>query len=352
MDRAVQQILADRGYQSVIVYFSDAYPRNNIGNWQTRQIPNPDHLTGKSRYQLKDKAMATDCDCGIMFWDGYSKGTKQNMDCLDTLGKPYIVNKPNTSVSVSLPPKMRLKQALKEAGIENPATVTKLTISGGTLIGRDFGYIRGKMGKILQKLDVENTELDKFDFSVAGCTALISISIPASLKGIFRPAFVGCNNLIDVTVHPDNPDYSSDSGVMFSKDKTKLAYYPMGRKGDYVIPNSVTRVGTEAFYYCAGLTSVTIPHSVTQIGDNAFDGCTGLTSVSYKGTVLKDTPEKIAEAIDLYRIELAKIYDSEVSNKPSISDNSENTGELKDEWDFICWLINTRETDYKYIKYQ
>ena len=142
VDRAVQQILAERGYKSVIVYFSGANPRNNIGNWQTRQISNPNNLTGKSRYQLKDRAMGADCNSGIMFWDGYSKGTKQNMDCLDTLVKPYIVNKPNASVSVSLSPKMRLKQALKDAGIKNPATVTKLTISDGTLIGEDSASLK------------------------------------------------------------------------------------------------------------------------------------------------------------------------------------------------------------------
>jgi len=57
VDKAVQQILAEREYRQVIVYFSGEKPRNNIGNWQTKQIPNPENLTGRSRYQLKDKAI-------------------------------------------------------------------------------------------------------------------------------------------------------------------------------------------------------------------------------------------------------------------------------------------------------
>jgi len=91
VDKAVQQILAEQGCRSVTVYFSGEKPRNNIGNWQTRQIHNPENLTGRSRYQLKDKAMADDCDCGLMFWDGKSKGTQYNMECLDRLNKDYFV---------------------------------------------------------------------------------------------------------------------------------------------------------------------------------------------------------------------------------------------------------------------
>ena len=91
VDRAVQQYLCEQNYQNVIVYFSGEAVRNNIGNWQTKQIPNPENLTGRSRYQLKDKAMADDCDCGMMFWDGRSKGTQANIDYMEKLGKYYLV---------------------------------------------------------------------------------------------------------------------------------------------------------------------------------------------------------------------------------------------------------------------
>jgi len=93
VDKAVQQYLTEKDYRSVIVYFSGEKARNNIGNWQTKQISNPENLTGRSRYQLKDKAMANDCDCGIMFWDGKSKGTKFNMDYMKNLGKDFLVKR-------------------------------------------------------------------------------------------------------------------------------------------------------------------------------------------------------------------------------------------------------------------
>lgn len=52
------------------------------------------------------------------------------------------------------------------------------------------------------------------------------------------------------------------------------------------IPNSVTSIGYEAFFYCYGLVSATIPNSVTSIGNNAFDGCRDLTSVSIGNSVI------------------------------------------------------------------
>ena len=60
---------------------------------------------------------------------------------------------------------------------------------------------------------------------------------------------------------------------------------PTSTTGDLAIPSSlggypVTSIGSTAFDYCRGLTSVTIPDSVTSIGYQAFFGCSGLTSVT------------------------------------------------------------------------
>ena len=58
-----------------------------------------------------------------------------------------------------------------------------------------------------------------------------------------------------------------------------------GPGGDVVVPNGVTSIGSDAFWHCSGLTSVTIPDSVTSIGRSAFYGCTRLTSVTIPDSV-------------------------------------------------------------------
>lgn len=46
------------------------------------------------------------------------------------------------------------------------------------------------------------------------------------------------------------------------------------------IPQSVRRIGSEAFCDCAGLTEVRIPESVDYIGEGAFENCTSLESIT------------------------------------------------------------------------
>ena len=51
------------------------------------------------------------------------------------------------------------------------------------------------------------------------------------------------------------------------------------------IPDSVTFIGNRAFYGCSGLTSITIPDGVTRIGDSTFYNCSSLTSVTIGNSV-------------------------------------------------------------------
>lgn len=77
-DRAVQQHFADRGYRNVIV-FCMVHCRNNVGNWQVHPISNQGGKRGFSYFAQNDLAMAREARCGVMFWDGKSKGTLNNI---------------------------------------------------------------------------------------------------------------------------------------------------------------------------------------------------------------------------------------------------------------------------------
>ena len=118
-----------------------------------------------------------------------------------------------------------------------------------------------------------------------GCN-LTSITIPCSITSIRNQAF-GCHGLQSIDIHPSNPNYSSENGVLFNKNKTTLIQYPSGKTGTtYEIPSSVTSIGDSAFYECDSLTAVTIPSSVSSIGDSAFNGCSSLTTVTISSGVI------------------------------------------------------------------
>ena len=63
------------------------------------------------------------------------------------------------------------------------------------------------------------------------------------------------------------------------------AFYGCSGLTSMTIPDSVTSIGYSAFCRCTGLTSLTIPDSVTSIGSSAFCDCTGLTSVAIPNSV-------------------------------------------------------------------
>ena len=75
---------------------------------------------------------------------------------------------------------------------------------------------------------------------------------------------------------------------MFNKDKTELIQYPQRKGGtQYIIPSSVTSIGSNAFYWCRGLTSIKIPKGVTSIGNSTFFYCTGLANIEITSNITR-----------------------------------------------------------------
>jgi hypothetical protein len=161
-------------------------------------------------------------------------------------------------------------------------------------------------------------------------------------------AFAGCSNLKSVTVYWETPLPLAEADSVFSKVDLSKAwlYVPIGKKGAYkdstvwmdfdsiiewrggtvgplswgidgdstltisgygaipnydttalapwhefpddiikiVIDSGVTGVGTNAFYGCALLDSITIPATVTSLGDSVFIGCQNLVSIDVDST--------------------------------------------------------------------
>ncbi len=108
---------------------------------------------------------------------------------------------------------------------------------------------------------------------------IVTAMIGSGVTGIGKGVFSYCAQLAEIHVDQANPNYSSENGILFSKDKRSLLCCPAGTAGSFVIPDGVTAIAGSAFSGCANLTSVTIPDSVTSAGSGAFQGCTSLEAV-------------------------------------------------------------------------
>jgi hypothetical protein len=116
-----------------------------------------------------------------------------------------------------------------------------------------------------------------------GCHSLNNVFIPSSVVEIDDLPFTSCRSLTKLSVASDNPRYDSRdncNAIIETATNTLI----VGCKNT-VVPNTVTKIGGLAFYYCDNLTEVILPPSVTAIGNQAYSYCHKLTTVNIPTTV-------------------------------------------------------------------
>ena len=113
-------------------------------------------------------------------------------------------------------------------------------------------------------------------------TGLTNVFIPAGVTNILSEPFAGCRFLESIEVDPENPAFTSMDGVLFTKNLETLVQCPGGKGGAWEIPDGAGGIAKLAFEGCAELTALTIPDSVTRIGADAFSG-SGLTTLTVPG---------------------------------------------------------------------
>lgn len=107
-------------------------------------------------------------------------------------------------------------------------------------------------------------------------------------------------------VDPANQNYSSENGILYSKDKTILYHYPPNNIKlelssnvkkiecyafkkttieNLVIPDGVEEICDSAFYWSETVKSITLPSSITTIGNSLFADCNKLEKVTLPETM-------------------------------------------------------------------
>ena len=169
----------------------------------------------------------------------------------------------------------------------------------------------------LTSVTIPNSVTSIGNDAFSGCSGLTSMTIPNSVTSIGEGAFSECSGLTSINVETSNLNYCSVEGVLFNKDKTELIQYPIGNsRTEYVISNSVTSIGEDAFAWCSGLTSVTIEaETPPTLGKNAFYNTNSPIYVpcgtldAYK-TAWTDYASRISYAPLPYKISTQAVYGS------------------------------------------
>lgn len=180
-----------------------------------------------------------------------------------------------------------------------------------SLENASFGYMEN-----LKKVSLPSTVSTTGCY--CGCTSLVEINLPDSIKEISSNAFVSCSSLKSISIPSSvvSIGYRAFSGCPISEitipdsvlscgeevfkecESLKRITLPKGIKKipaymfagcknlqSISIPDSVTEVGGAAFENCVSLSSVSFPNSLKSIGRNAFEGCSSLSSVSFPNSL-------------------------------------------------------------------
>ena len=227
-------------------------------------------------------------------------------------------------------------------------SLSTYTIKAGTKWIGDFAF---SSCHALTSITIPNSVTSIGEGAFAWCSALTSITIPNSVTSIGEGAFACCYSLTSITIPnsvtsigkaaflliPNIVYKGKDKGapwgarsvngyeegflVYADEKKTTLLACSAAATGEITIPNSVKRIGREAFIHCSSLTSLTIPNSVKRIGKDAFSL---VANIVYMG---KDYgPSRGARSVNGY-VEGNLVYANE-KKKKLLACNKAATGEL------------------------
>lgn len=159
------------------------------------------------------------------------------------------------------------------------------TCSGNVIIPSSISY---------NNQEYTVTSIDRNAFG--GCTGLLSISLPNTIKFIDESAFSGCCNLQSIVI-PENVTRLKRSTFAFCSSVVSIslpeslehiesyAFENCTNLSKIVIPDNVDTIEDHAFNSCISLTKVQLSNNLTEISDYLFNSCNGLQSINIPQSV-------------------------------------------------------------------
>jgi len=194
--------------------------------------------------------------------------------------------------------------ATKVHTVEIPAEINERKV---TAIGAEAFYYMTLVEGVVLPETVESIG----NFAFAGCTNLKTVAFPTSLTKIGEYAFQGCTALGKVTFK-GNALEEIDSFAFNECSALTTISLPEGLKiignqtfgncaaiAEIKAPSTLEKIGTFAFYGCAGLNkegALTLSVSITEIGEFAFEGINKLYIVAPEGSYAAEYVDDMFES--------------------------------------------------------
>ncbi|MCM1350393.1 MAG: leucine-rich repeat protein [Prevotella sp.] len=163
-----------------------------------------------------------------------------------------------------------------------------------------FGYIFGALTSDENSQYVPNslTNVELIGGTVIkekaflGCSSLISITIPTTLKVVEGQWLNQCNAIVDVYFSGTIEDWCNitfedeyANPMVYAKRIYFLEENQYQELTRIEVPSSIIRIGKYQFHHFNRLTEIVLPSSIQAIGISAFGDCNQLEKVYYQGSV-------------------------------------------------------------------
>ncbi|MGN0533743.1 MAG: leucine-rich repeat domain-containing protein [Eubacterium sp.] len=157
-----------------------------------------------------------------------------------------------------------------DKSVSVPSTVdgNKVVMLKGTFYGK----------KSVESVKLPNT-LEKIGFDSFSYTKIEKLTVPSNVTYIHPQAFI--NTVIkEFNVSSKNKTYCSVDGVLYSKGKTVLVSYPLGKStSSYKVISNAKTIGSCAFWGCKYLKSIEISKNTHTVKNDAFAFCSNLENL-------------------------------------------------------------------------
>ncbi len=126
----------------------------------------------------------------------------------------------------------------------------------------------------LETVDNNSNITEIYDYTFKNCTSLKEINFGSSVKKISFNAFENCGTIFNIAT--DNENYTSQDGILYSKDMKELIKYPGLKHGNYILPASIKSINVNALTMCINLKSFTLNDNITEFPISQLTGCSSL----------------------------------------------------------------------------